>query len=480
MNKILLVEPDYRSKFPPLGLMKLSTYHKSQGDRVAFVRGMVQEMRESHWDRIYISSLFTWELPKTVRTIKYYHNSVANPQKIFVGGTGVTLLPAYISDNVDCTLIEGLLDKPGMLDDGSIVIAGLVPDYGILEEVEYDYFPNDAYFSRITKGCIRKCEFCAVPILENNFGYLKGVKDQVNIIDKQFGQKQHLVVMDNNILGIDCMEDIIAEIAQLGFHRGAKRNGRQRFVDFNQGLDARLISGNRELAKLLGSISVSPIRLALDFIGMRKQYERAVLLLKDEGFIEFTNYMLFNFKDTPEELYNRMMINAELNDKHNIRITGFPMRFIPMDNVSRSYVSARWKWRYLRGIQCVLLATKGLVSPNPIFVKGAFGSNYEEFLETLSMPDRYIVYRSDYKDHGADDWRALYRKLSLSQREELYDILEYLNQNWRVRKSKVQKVRKYRDIIEHYYPRGETPPRTPKEDVLLQQGVSVGYDGGPG
>ena len=80
-NNILLVEPDYRSKFPPLGLMKLSTYHRDNGDVVTFVRGLNDEVAGRHWKRIYISSLFTWELPRTVKTIKYYSNFVNDPSK---------------------------------------------------------------------------------------------------------------------------------------------------------------------------------------------------------------------------------------------------------------------------------------------------------------------------------------------------------------------------------------------------------------
>ncbi len=480
--RVLLVEPNYRSKFPPLGLMRLSTYHKSCDDRVSFVRGKNEWARVRRWDRIYVSSLFTWELPRTAETVEYYIHCVADPRDIFVGGTGVTLLPNYIKQRGSgCTIIEGPLDAFGKLDHNTPAIADLVPDYSILDRVDYDYYPRNAYFVRLTKGCIRTCKFCAVPLLEKEFGKMSTLQKQICDAKEHHGEKQHLVVMDNNILGIDGIENIFGEIRQLGFHAGAKRKGRIRSVDFNQGLDARLISENPELAKLLSTTCVSPIRLAFDFIGIRKAYERAIRLLVKEGFNEFTNYMLFNFHDTPRDLYDRLWANANLNKELEVRITGFPMRFIPMDDVNRHYVSSGWRWRYLRGIQCILLATHGLVSPNPEFISHAFGESYEEFLEILSMPDRYIIYREYYSKDGAIDWRRKHRRLNQEQKNQLFDILQELNASPRERPHRISQLRRpFSTIIEHYYPGGKTAPRTPKEEILAQQGVSVGYDSGPG
>jgi hypothetical protein len=64
-----------------------------------------------------------------------------------------------------------------------------------------------------------------------------------------------------------------------------------------------------------------------------------------------------------------MWVNANLNKELVVRITGFPMRFIPMDDVNRRHVGAGWQWRYLRGIQGVLQATCGLVRPNPELIR---------------------------------------------------------------------------------------------------------------
>jgi len=472
-QNILLVEPDYRSKFPPLGLLRLSTYHKSRGDAVTFVRGKDLSCRNQNWHRIYVSSMFTWELPRTVETIKYYQSSVSSVNDLIVGGVGVSLLPAYVKERTECRIITGLLDKGGELDTLGPSLLSVVPDYSLLESISYPYFPKDAYFTKITTGCIRKCKFCAVPILEPLFGFGSSLQGQLAKVIKSHGEKQNLVIMDNNILGIDDLDDIFAEIRDAGFSSKATRNKRVRSVDFNQGLDCRLI--DKQKADLLGSICANPVRLAFDHDGIEKPYRAAIKRLADVGHKEFTNFLLFNFVDKPESLYRRMQVNMELNNELGVAVTAFPMRFVPMDDVNRRHISSGWTWRYLRGMQCVLLATRGIVSPNPVFFDHAFGGTLAEFLEILAMPDRYIIWRKAHETGGAEDWRKLYRKLSEEDRNDFLALLGQLNKS-RNRLQEVQNLVKFRDLIEHYYPGGKTPENKAPEKILAAQGLSTGYD----
>ena len=210
----------------------------------------------------------------------------------------------------------------------------------------------------------------------------------------------------------------------------------------------------KKVATRLSSINLSPVRLAFDFDAIEPHYRTAVQHLADVGFRHFTTYLMFNFSDTPRSLYRRMKINLELGRKHGIEVTGFPMRFIPIDDVDRQYVSPGWTWRYLRGIQCVLLATHGMVSPYRPFFHAAFGSSYEEFLEILSMPDRYIIQREKYKNREAMDWRKRFRRLSKGRRIELLAVLAELNRS-RNKKEEMAKHRSFRAVLEHYYPDGK-------------------------
>ena len=71
-RNILLVEPGYKTKFPPLGLMKISAYHKLLGDNVTFVKGISSKVAYKYWDRIYVTTLFTYNWAITIDTIKHY------------------------------------------------------------------------------------------------------------------------------------------------------------------------------------------------------------------------------------------------------------------------------------------------------------------------------------------------------------------------------------------------------------------------
>ena len=75
-NKILLIEPDYKNKFPPLGLMKIATYHVLLGDEVSFYKGKNTQLRDCEWSAIYITTLFTFQWNNTINTIKFYSKSI--------------------------------------------------------------------------------------------------------------------------------------------------------------------------------------------------------------------------------------------------------------------------------------------------------------------------------------------------------------------------------------------------------------------
>jgi hypothetical protein len=474
MANILLVEPDYRSKFPPLGLLRLSSYHKEKGDCVTFARGKVPSLRERSWHRVYVSSLFTWELDRTIQTVKYYSQTVENSDDIIVGGIGATLRPDYVRNGVACRVVVGQLDRRGCVDRDTPPISDYIPDYALLKDAERPYRPSNAYFCRATVGCVRTCKFCAVPTLEPEYRVLKNWRSQIGRVRRAFGEQQDLVILDNNILACSDFERIVSDIRDEGFIPGAKFNKRQRVVDFNQGIDARLVT--KLNAKLLASICLSPVRLAFDHDVVEPAYRKAVGLLAEQGFDEFTNYVLFNYLDDPASLYRRLSVNLDLSEQHGIRVTGFPMRYVPINEVRRGYIAPKWHWRYIRGIQCVLLATHGIISPRREFFNAAFGKTPGEFFEIICMPEHYIILRERFKTE-ANDWRKLFQKLGDATRAEFLDALATIHRS-RDRKKVIHDYPQFRNLLDHYY-KGGRPMRIWKKASKAKPAVGTHGDNAP-
>lgn len=444
MKNILLIEPDYKNKYPPLGLMKISTYHKQKGDKVVFCKGCSTELKGQIWDRIYISTLFTFYWNKIIKTIKFYSRSIKHPSNIFVGGVMATLMKKEIQNEINVTIIEGLLNEKGKLgykDDNNIDC--ILPDYSIIDRksnrfLEYSYPTNDSYIVYATRGCIRKCKFCAVPIIEPHFTNSISIAKQVKAIKDNFGEKRHLLLLDNNILASEEFPKIIDEIKSIGFEKGAKyilnANGKKvylnRYVDFNQGIDLRLLT--KERMRLLSEIAVKPLRIAFDDIKYKKTYIKKLKLAAEHGVKNLSNYILFNFKDTPEDFYERLKINVELNEDferkgYKSKIWSFPMKYSPINGEfckNRKYVGKHWNKKYLRGVQCILLATHGVVGPQKQFFEKAFGKDVKEFLKILTLPEIFIIYRNTHLKNGnREKLDAAFNSLNKEQKDSLMKII---------------------------------------------------------
>src|ERR1700733_2506466 len=158
-KNILLLEPGYKNKYPPLGLMKLAQYHGPLGkaDNVRFAKGPDPTLEEVAWDRIYITTLFSFEFPKIAATIDYALYLVrGQATRVFVGGIAASLMHQRFCDEERWSgirFIPGLLDKSPaeslLLDNFSgdfyaddlagPPIETLTPDYSILDQVAYRY-----------------------------------------------------------------------------------------------------------------------------------------------------------------------------------------------------------------------------------------------------------------------------------------------------------------------------------------------------
>lgn len=143
MADILLLEPGYSNKYPPIGLMKIAYFHKYiHHDYVRFAKGKLPEaFREKKWDRVYVTTLFTFEWPKTKDAINYALSVVKDPTQVYTGGILATLMPELIAENFPTVKNNpGLLDKPGTLGlEHEECIDRMTLDYGILDDIADEY-----------------------------------------------------------------------------------------------------------------------------------------------------------------------------------------------------------------------------------------------------------------------------------------------------------------------------------------------------
>lgn len=232
--KIALVDVDGRN-FPNLALMKLSAWHKANGDSVEWYNPLF-----SRPDRIYASKVFTF-------TQDFLDYAAGDPEPIR-GGTGYDAITKLPED-----------------------VERMIPDYSL-------YSNFSAALGFLTRGCIRNCPWCIVPKKE---GSLREVDD----IERTAAGRKEVVLMDNNFLAAD--EEFVREQLENAARLRLK-------LDFNQGLDARLVTP--ENARLLTSCRwIRYIRFSCDTVAMIEPIRSAVKLVREAGFRrEIFVYMLVN------------------------------------------------------------------------------------------------------------------------------------------------------------------------------------------
>jgi hypothetical protein len=479
-KNILLIEPSYKNKYPPLGLMKIAQYHGPRGkqDNVRFIKGEDRTVLTTAWDRIFVTTLFSFEFQKISQSIDFaLYVANGHAEKVFVGGIAASLMHSKFLEEPrwrGIRFIKGLLGQPPaislQLDDFAeelysddllgTPIEDLIPDYSILDQISYRYPVSDAYFAYASRGCIRKCSFCGVPKLEGDQRDVAPLTVLVRGVEALYGAKKDLTLMDNNVVASPRFKEIIAEIRDLGFVPGAKfKRGRvpvQRRVDFNQGVDARILCKDPMYLRELSSICLKPLRIAFDHWGLRKPYEQAIRYAHEFGLHELSNYMLYNFHDTPADLHARMKLNVELNEELGIRIWSFPMRYQPTDLPSRSFIGEKWTRYQLRSMQIILQATHGVVSGAPQFFKRAFGETDAAFHDLLLCPHKFIFNRDWYeKDEGKpefDEFTNKFSRLLAAERAELLDLVSSTDPRYFKDLQAKTGSKQLRDVLQFYLP----------------------------
>jgi len=204
--------------FPNLALMKLSAWHKSEGDEVEWWNPLLS------YDKVYSSKVFT-----------FTPENPYLPENTVRGGTGY-----------------------GVLDELPQEVDNMQPDYSL-------YPDCDHAIGFLTRGCIRKCPWCIVPKKE---GLIRQYRTWQEI--KRQDSKD-IVFMDNNVLACEWG---LSQIMDMG--------GQDVRVDFNQGLDARLIT--EDVALMLSRLKwINYIRMSADTDAMLDVVLEAIERLRKNG-----------------------------------------------------------------------------------------------------------------------------------------------------------------------------------------------------
>lgn len=354
-NEFLLVEPIAKTYYPPLGLMKISSMLKQMyKNSMVFTQIGNGVPHGLHCpNTIYITSLFTWDIDKVINSINYYKSKFKD-SKIVVGGIAASLLPDYVYSKT------GIKPHVGLLENAE----SCRPDYTATFGRKVNYS-----ISFTSRGCIRNCNFCHVKTLEPSF-FVK--HDWENDIESSLPS---ITFWDNNWLASPNFSSDCEKLIKLN-----KR------IDFNQGLDARLFDEDK--AKQLSKININPIRFAFDDIKYEKHVLKAIRLAKKHFKSEISVYVLYNYKDTPEDFFYRInLLNKE-------KVLSFPMRYRETNEIKNKLYGKNWNSYLLRGLALSLLFyyRKGMITIKRDSFESIYGKNENEFIHKL-----YEIYEYDKK-----------------------------------------------------------------------------------
>ena len=251
------------SNYPNLALMKISAWFKGYNVYADWYNPF------DSYDYVYKSKIFTFT--------EDYEHPINNAEEVFEGGTGYSLtrkLPTYIEI--------------------------MRPDYSIYPSID-----KKTAYGFITRGCPNHCKWCVVPEKEG------GVKPYMDVEDIAFGGRTNLILMDNNILASDYGIKQIEKIVDMRYR-----------VDFNQGLDARLVTN--DIASLLSKVRwINQIRFGCDTQAQIRHCMDAIRKIDDQR-KNPAYYLLYTILDGDiNECYDRL---SYFRSMRNVVVHAQPFR----------------------------------------------------------------------------------------------------------------------------------------------------------
>ena len=265
--KIGLIDCDSHH-FPNLPLMKLSAWHKQQGDSVEWY----QPLFSGHMDRVYVSKVFSF-----TPDYEYYIDA----DEVIKGGSG------YCIELVDGKEIyHAELDRKLPPE-----IEHIYPDYSLYSELT-----KDTAYGFMSRGCPRGCNFCHVAAKEGRKSY------KVADLSEFWSGQKNIVLLDPNTIACPDWKDILQQLIDSGA-----------YVDFSQGVDIRLMT--KEKAEMIKQVKIKNIHFAWD-----RYEDKDKIVPKFKMFSELTGwdrrkmtvYVLTNFDTNIDQDLERIYTLREL------------------------------------------------------------------------------------------------------------------------------------------------------------------------
>lgn len=365
MKNILLVEP-VKHDYIPIALTKISTFHKQKGNNVDLVYG-IPYFLDKTYDVIYITSLFTWEYKIVRRAIENFIHLYPDAD-IYAGGICVSLLQEKFKDleekHKNFHTFFGLCEN---FDNYKI-------DYSLFKNIDYSVVYT-------TRGCVNRCKYCMVWKLEK-FEIIDDWYKDINI------KKDRIVLWDNNFLatGIKHIKQVVGILKTYN-----------KSVDFNQGLDCRI--WNDEIGTVFEGLKIHPLRFAYD----NKTQDNYITLAIENAFKhnlkDIALYMLYNFHDTPEEIYLRLNKLTQIKECRRVMI--FLMKYQPLDTeIKGEFIGENWNKTKLINLRNILSNdfSNGILRFNHHeHFKETFGNSVTDFVNNLNKEIKYNKFNVKFK-----------------------------------------------------------------------------------
>ena len=265
--KIGLIDCDSHN-FPNLPLMKISAWHKQQGDSVDWY----QPLFSGHMDRVYVSKVFSF-----TPDYEYYIDA----DEVIRGGSGYCI---ELVNGKEIYHTERDRKLPPEIEH-------IYPDYSLYPELT-----KDTAYGFMSRGCPRGCNFCHVVSKEGRKSY------KVADLSEFWNGQKNIVLLDPNTIACPDWKDILQQLIDSGA-----------WVDFSQGVDIRLMT--EEKAEMIKRIKIKNIHFAWD-----RYEDKDKIVPKFKMFSELTGwdrrkmtvYVLTNFDTTIEQDLERIYTLREL------------------------------------------------------------------------------------------------------------------------------------------------------------------------